>query len=751
MKQDMFKQTDIKTFIIPFAILFIIFAVATFMSIRSYTKKTYDTIEEYSIGLADSYTRRISNSRAATKIITALVEEKQLAVGEIVLQFAGEIEAADLSQLAEKYAVDEINIYNGSGEIINSSSTNLLGQKAYEGHPARLLLSSAQHAYTEETRLNTVSGVSYKYAYVKADDGSVAQIGILSERVDSFLDSFDIQRLIEEFTKNESVENIFFTDDEYRLVATGTPDFAGITFDDEEIHDHFMSDKPKVGKEFANKGLLHVCAPVFFDGEKLGTLTVVWSSEIISTEINRIINDNVFRFLITSVLLGGVLLYAFQKRKLSIEVAFYDRLTGLPNDNYLEEYLPPIIRDCGQNKAAILMLNLSNFNLINLTHGFEYGDIVLKQAVAIYANYLSPVDALFRLEADKFVIVVNDYGDVFELEELSQQILADFNNPAINACRHEYLSLKIAIYELYDPSFSVGRVLHDASLGLDALKNNVSADYILFTHSMRKALQREEAIENALLEIIAGKGKERLYLHYQPLLGVKEGRVIGFEALARMNIPGVGEIPPTEFINIAERRNLIFSLGNIIIEKALKFLKALKDATFHNTFVAVNISGLQLLRSEFVDIVAELTHLCVEDYQDLVFEITESVLVENFKIANKNLQELRRLGISIALDDFGTGYSSLAELRNIDIDILKIDRAFIDKIIENDPLITQDIIAMAHRLNLKVVAEGVESKRQIDYLTKHGCDIIQGYYVSKPLPEEGAIGFLKCYNVLRQE
>ncbi|MGI6497710.1 MAG: putative bifunctional diguanylate cyclase/phosphodiesterase [Oscillospiraceae bacterium] len=751
MKQDKLKKVDIKSFLISVAILFVTFAVVTLLSVKDYIEETYATIEKYSLGLADSYTRRISNSNAATEVITELVEKKLLATGEIMLQLDDRIKSADLTATAERYALNEINIYNKSGEVINSTTTSLIGWKTYEGHPVHNFIISAQESFTEDTRINVVSGGLYKYAYVKRKDGSVVQIGILAEQINTFLESFSIQRLIDDFIESDLVENIFFTDSKYNLVASGTKEHAAISFDAEDIHDHFMANEAKVGKNFAKNGKLHVCAPVFYAGEKLGTLTVVWSSKLIITETNRIIIESIYRFLIITLLLCGVLFYAYRKRKLSVEVAFYDGLTGLPNDNYLKEYLSHKIKNCVHDKTAVLLLNLSNFNLVNLTHGFDYGDTVLQQVVKIYSNHLSSKDMLFRMDADKFVMVMNRYDNILELKNRSKRILEDFKNPAINTHRHAYLSLKIVIYELHDPHFSVGRVLHDASLGMGTFKSNASKDTVVFAHSMRNALLREEAIEKTLISIIAGEHKDRLHMHYQPLLGVQSNKILGFEALARLTISGIGQVSPAEFIDIAERRNLIFPLGNVILKESSEFLRQLKDSGHTDAFVSINISGLQLLRDEFLNTVKKLMNIPFEDGRNLVFEITESVLVDNFEITNKNLKELRKLGILIALDDFGTGYSSLAELRNMDIDILKIDRAFVDKIGQNDLLITQDIIAMAHKLDLKVVAEGVESELQMSYLTAHGCDVIQGYYISKPLSGHDAIAFLKRHKAKKTQ
>ncbi len=196
---------------------------------------------------------------------------------------------------------------------------------------------------------------------------------------------------------------------------------------------------------------------------------------------------------------------------------------------------------------------------------------------------------------------------------------------------------------------------------------------------------------------------------------------------------------------MAEKRNLIFSLGNIILEKVSAFLSFLRESNYSDLRVSVNLSGLQLLRDGFVEVTKQKLNLSATDWRRLIFEITESILLENFEVINQTLSKLRDMGSSVALDDFGTGYSSLAELRNLNLDMIKIDRSFIDRIARygGDALVTNHIIAMAHKLGLKVVAEGVENKYQLDYLKKHSCDIVQGFYLSKPLSKYDVLRFLK--------
>ena len=257
--------------------------------------------------------------------------------------------------------------------------------------------------------------------------------------------------------------------------------------------------------------------------------------------------------------------------------------------------------------------------------------------------------------------------------------------------------------------------------------------------------QRQDTIEKAIKSLIQGKDDNTLFLEFQPKLNLKTNRIIGFEALARMNIPKLGEISPGEFISLAEKRMLMYDLGNLIMLKAFDFLILLRGSGFDDISLAVNISSIQILRNEFTEYVKEIVSSTGISIESLEFEITESVLIDNFDLMNETLKEIKEFGISISLDDFGTGFSSFARLRDLNIDSIKIDKYFVDKIslTEEAGLISADIISMAHKIGLTVVAEGVENETQREYLAKSDCDLIQGYLISRPLSAGEAIKLLK--------
>ena len=213
-----------------------------------------------------------------------------------------------------------------------------------------------------------------------------------------------------------------------------------------------------------------------------------------------------------------------------------------------------------------------------------------------------------------------------------------------------------------------------------------------------------------------------------------------------MNSKKLGFVSPSEFIDIAEKKQLILPLGTAILEKACIFTRKLVSMGFKDIRVAVNVSGIQLLMDDFIDTVADIVHRTGIETRNLELEITETILLENYAMINNVLEKLRAMGIEVSMDDFGTGFSSLASIGELNIDIVKIDRHFIMKIVKGTEknLLTNDIISMAHKLGLQVIAEGVETGIQREYLLRHGCDVMQGYYFARPLPENSAIDMLRA-------
>ena len=316
----------------------------------------------------------------------------------------------------------------------------------------------------------------------------------------------------------------------------------------------------------------------------------------------------------------------------------------------------------------------------------------------------------------------------------------------------ERISCGVGIYELpanSKPS-EVDTILKNLLLASEKayINDERSIHYVFFDVAMENEIQRERQLQKELSEISDGISEERFFLQYQPIIDLKKNKVCGFEALARLKSDFLGFVPPLAFIPVLERTKLIIPFGRMIVRKSLTFLKKIHELGYEEMSVSINISAIQLLSEnftkKFLDIVKEVGVVP----EKIWVELTESVFASNYQEINSVLGRLMEQGIRVAIDDFGTGFSSLYRLLAININSIKIDKAFMDgiELINIDEAITKDIISLGQKLRYTVVAEGVETEIQKNYLMAYGCDRAQGYFFSKPLNEQDAIIFAEKFN-----
>ena len=608
----------------------------------------------------------------------------------------------------------------------------------------------SKNLLVEDIRTDTESGVYYKYAYIRNYDGSFYQIGVLASVIQTFIDHFEYTELVNHVFSDDGANVISIINPEHIIIASSIPDYVGTTVGEEYVFDPQLGKEHKIGRmDFDGHSMDYVSVPVILDGGNHVYLVITWKADVIDSEIRNTIYQALIQLMIILLLTGGILYYAYKKDKTNIKLAYYEQLTELPNETYLKDFIAKTKSRLGTHKA-ILLLNLKNLPMMKMIYGSSFGNEILIQIARSIQALLDIEDGLFLNDSDQLVVVKISYSDRKELQELARQMIEVFKNPIQGKTEHQYIQAEIGIMEINDAVITIDKVLQNAQLVLSSLKQDYDNSIVFFKDEMEAIIRREDRLEKVIRAIINGTDKESFSLHFQPELDIKKQKIIGFEALARMRLEDLGYIPPLEFIDIAERRVLIYGLGKVILHKACEFVKELKDKGHHDLIVAVNISGAQLLREEFLEDVRQIVDLYDIDIHNLEFEITESVLIENFDLINQKLETIKQMGISISLDDFGTGYSSFARLKELHIDTVKIDRSFIRKIKdEHDKhAITGDIISLAHKIGLNVVAEGVEESHHYAYLEKNDCDYIQGYYLSKPLARQQALEFLVQYKPL---
>ncbi|MGV8981495.1 ABC transporter substrate binding protein [Clostridium sp.] len=415
-------------------------------------------------------------------------------------------------------------------------------------------------------------------------------------------------------------------------------------------------------------------------------------------------------------------------------LAFHDMLTGLPNKLSLFENSNKNIFISSKNKAALLFLDIDNFKYINDTLGHDFGDKLIIKISERLVSRLKESYSIFRLSGDEFIIIIQNMESEGDVQIFASHIIDSFREEfhVIDSILHISVSIGVSICP--DHGNDLKELLKYADIAMYSAKDAGRNRYVIYEKLMNEVLTERMNIEKYLRTALE---KNELEIYYQPQFDLETKNITGFEALMRWKSPELGFISPVKFIKVAEDTRLIISLGSWILRGACAFLTKLHIKGNTSLTISVNVSIVQLLQIGFNDMVIDILEEFCLDPNYLELEITESILMESFEIIGAKLESLREMGVRIALDDFGTGYSSLSYLKQLPISTLKIDKSFIDEITCDgiSETLTGQIIMLGSSMGMCVVAEGVESREQLEYLINHKCHKIQGYICSKPIPE----------------
>ncbi len=435
-----------------------------------------------------------------------------------------------------------------------------------------------------------------------------------------------------------------------------------------------------------------------------------------------------------------------QKRKIEEKIRLvtkYDIVTDLPNRVYFFEKLNKVLKEITINnrKGAIIYINIDNYKVINEFFGNDLGDLTLKVIANLINNCLGEHSELTRLNGDEFAILVYKLNDIEEIKKICSEIYEQLKEPFKIMNNNIYINVSMGISIFPDNSMDSDELIRFCNFAMCKSKNNEKNTYTIFNNEMSDTYYRETLITIELKNAI---NNNELDVFYQPQIDSSNNQIIGMEALLRWNNNKLGNVSPAEFIPIAEKTGDIIEIGEWVLDNALKQACVWKGKGYRFNTISVNISAIQMRK---IDFKKNLLNMCTKYNIPSKFfeiEITESNLIDICKEKIETLTELMNSGINIAIDDFGTGYSSLNYLINLPINTLKIDKTFVDKIYNyKNRILIKSIIDLAKSLKYKIVTEGVETKEQLDLLTELGCNIIQGFYFSKPLPKNKMEDLLK--------
>ncbi len=449
---------------------------------------------------------------------------------------------------------------------------------------------------------------------------------------------------------------------------------------------------------------------------------------------------------IFSLIFLAVLLYASYNTNRLLQNNYFqaqhDMLTGLYNRRYFIEYMESLNDRLVENNkiACIFLIDLDHFKTINDSLGHDIGDKLLIEVAQRIELYVKETHMLARLGGDEFILVSRElHGETFgdsDKYDFAEGVLNVIRQPYIIDNHHLHISASIGVHQLNPSSLYNTNFIREVDIAMYEAKALGRDGVIVFNKDLAKRVERHLLIERKLHQAIKEK---KIKVYYQPQFN-KDEKLIGCESLIRWNDSELGTLTPEEFIPIAENTGLILELGSYVLEETFKVLHGWNEKEIKLKSFSVNVSMRQLLSEPFVDEIDYLIKTYFpqkESEQKIFLEITEHVFAEDIEKVVSIMNRLKKLGISFSIDDFGTGYSSLSYLRVLPIDEVKIDKSFIGRLSdsENDKKMISTIISIAKNFDLNIVAEGVETFEQLDFLSKNGCDAFQGFYFEEALPQ----------------
>jgi diguanylate cyclase (GGDEF)-like protein len=419
-------------------------------------------------------------------------------------------------------------------------------------------------------------------------------------------------------------------------------------------------------------------------------------------------------------------------------MASHDQLTGLPGRTLLRERIAEAIEKAMLHgrKVAVFVIDLDHFKRMNDSLGHRAGDEVLVGMAERMRQSLRRSDTLGRLGGDEFVVVMPHIASLNDVERCAKRLVDRVSGTALVGDLEVNLTASVGVCVYPDFAEDVDSLLERADAAMYAAKENGRNQYQVFAEAMLKESQERLSMDTALRHALT---REELFLHYQPLVSLTTGRVIGMEALLRWHHPKLGVVAPGTFIPLAEETGLIVPLGEWALKQSCKQAKSICDELGIDLYVSVNLSPRQFEQINLLQVIGEALEESGLPAKNLQLELTENTLMVNSASNLEKLQQIRQLGARVAIDDFGTGFCSFSYLLQYPVDRLKIDQSFVMKAVTepNAATVVRTIVAMSHHLGIKVIAEGVENTDQLRFLAQRKCDEAQGYLFSRPVALAG--------------
>ena len=740
--RKMKEKKNIKKTIFHGLLVYLILSVFSALLFFYGVDKIKGHLKEDSILASNDYTRIVEISNyASTKFRETLndaLETALLLAEEKSLDQA--YEAIDLKDLAQKTKVDLLYIYNEEGIIINGTNEDNIGWQAPPTHDFHLSMGGFDKILHRPIRQATGEAPYFKYAYLKTDDNHVIQSAISAEKIHGLIDRLNPNNVIEQLKEEVQVVDaeIYFKDKE-----TVNRIFSVFEMDDGQFQFKPLDTGVVSAQEvkLGNQKVLKINRPIILEGQHIGDLYIYRSLDLYKNLQKYFI---VFTATTFFLYMGAIIWLTYlniSKQKEINAIAVYDEKTGLYSRHYFDEYLNENFETLINQQSTVVVLLCSNYNRLKLfleEYTFnEFERLLVKETLANKKTDAYP----FEYSEDVLVFFDKKFVTKEEYIQELQHYMALLESIDYYGNK---VDLKMGILKIDDRYRTAHQISSNIANIISELRAANLETLIYFDDQIWDQLSENESIQNDMRRSFVKGFQKEFYLEFQPKIDAQNKEIIGFESLLRWRHPTKGMISPAIFIPLAEETNIIYHLSDFVIDEAIKFATMLIEKGYKDANVSFNVTYPQFKQAQFEEKLLRKVAIAGISPSNLALEVTESIMIDDFDMINEKLLRLKEYGFTIYLDDFGVGYSSLERIKDMYIDIIKIDRSFI-QLIDKDIHLLESLFSLVENLDFKVIVEGVETRHQLDWLHQRGYHLIQGFYFSKSLKENDALKYLENF------
>ena len=728
-----------------FAILFLTTVSSTII------QNNYRQEAESNINLiAGSIETELVDYHTVDLYIEEMLENALYAVALHLFENEGLITNVYLEQLTEEFSLSSIIWISSTGSVLNASDPDLYDSDISSEDPLYEFLTGSGLSLIEPITESAVTpGEYYKTAYYKTLSGKMAQISTLVEGHEDILNLFSIQAVIDDIIDSPNILFARFISSNYVILSHSDTALIGEIITDEsviEAIDNKTSASIKHFHELENTEAFCAVKPIYYNDVFIGVLNIGFDIDYMlptSRLINLVISAT---SVIVYLIIVLILLYGTKTQSRIYQAAYIDPVSGFYTRMAFETFVDEMYKTSSMSSRSFVLMNIDNFTQITGMQGLKVGDTIL-QVIAERLKSFFPADALYKLQEDDFIITMN-HTDVDEVEQIAKKIKESVSEEIQIGDLSFSLTCTSALMVGAGYNIDTTEVIRRLTTTLREAKKIKRGAYLFYDEKVVKRLKYHNNIEKAIKAALLSESHKGLYVVFQPIVDIQnQNTIVGFEALTRLETVDLGNVPPSDFIPIAEENGLIDDLDRFVLQQSCDFYHEMlkKGLNPMPISISVNASAYELMNPKFAEHVIAFLHLHEVPADHIRIELTESVLAMNFDRLNESLTELKNGGVKISIDDFGTGYSSLSYLKLSQIDFVKLDRAFVTELETStqDYTIASAVVSIANTLGAEVIAEGVETEIQLKKLIQLGSHYAQGYFFSKPVVREAALKLLK--------